>query len=60
MQERRLILMMQFQEMIAELEYPKRILSLDPGETTGYALLVEGQLERAGQIAQRDFSRAVE
>jgi hypothetical protein len=34
-------------------QVPSRLLALDPGETTGWALFVEGELKDAGQIVAR-------
>lgn len=33
---------------------PKKILALDPGETTGWATFVDGELQKSGEVGQND------
>lgn len=49
-----------FHELLTEIrgpsyKTPKRLLSIDPGETTGWALFVDGRLFDKGQISHRDL-----
>jgi hypothetical protein len=37
-----------------EWQPPQRLLSMDPGETTGWCLFVEGNLEKCGQLDTKD------